>query len=91
MNLPCRIALVGSFALAAVLALAGCGSDKYNEPYKDARRVATNGSGAETGTMPDGFSNYATKCDRRGIRVYVLYHQDSAYGSISTIADPSCK
>ena len=76
-------------AVAAVAALSGC--EKYTERYKDAERVATNTDPAETGTMPDGFSNYATKCDN-GNRVYVLFHQDAPYGGIAVVPqDPSCK
>lgn len=82
-----RVAII---ATGAALVLAGCGSDKISEPYKDAPRTGMNTSGAETGSMPDGFSNYSTKCDRPGIRVYVLYHADAPYGSITAIADPKC-
>lgn len=73
------------------LALAGCSGSKATEQYKDAERSASNTDSAETGSMPDGFSNYATKCDRPGIRVYVLFHEDAPYGSIAVIADPNCK
>lgn len=80
-------------AVLAVLGLAvltGCG-DKYTQPYQDAKRDGANTGPAETGTMPDGFSNYATKCDH-GNRVYVLYHADSSYGSIAVVpGDSSCK
>jgi hypothetical protein len=69
--------------------LAGC-SDKANEQFKDSDRAATNQAPADTGTMPDGFSNYSTKCDH-GNRVYVLFHADSPYGSIAVVpVDKSC-
>lgn len=73
-----------------VVSLSGCGASKYTERYKDADRKGSNTSPAEVGTMPDGFSNYATKCDN-GNRVYVIFHEDSAYGSIAVVPqDPSC-
>lgn len=76
-------------ALALVLFLLGaCG--KAAEPFKDAERGSTNDSPADTITMPDGFSNVATKCDH-GNRLYSAFHGDSAYGAISVVAnDPTC-
>ena len=85
-----RALIAATVTVVAALSLTGCG-DKYTQQFKDAGRGASNTQKADTGTMPDGFSNYATKCDRPGIRVYVLFHGDSQYGSISTIADPNCK
>lgn len=81
------LALVG---VLGVVSLSACG-EKYTEPFKDAPRTGvTNNDPADTITMPDGFSNAATKCDH-GNRVYVLYHNDSAYGSIAVVPnDPSC-
>lgn len=81
-----RIAII-----VAAASLAGCGGAKVSEPYKDAVRGTQNTQYADTGTMPDGFSNYATKCDRPGIRIYVLFKADAPYGSIAAIADPKCK
>ncbi|MEU7278634.1 hypothetical protein AB0A69_07570 [Streptomyces sp. NPDC045431] len=82
-------------ALAALLAggLAGCGiSEKYSEPWRDAPRSSTDNGAATVFTMPDGFGNGATKClAGTGVRVTTLYHQDGAYGSVSTILDPACK
>lgn len=76
-------------ALVMAFSLSSCG--KMAEPFKDAERGATNDSPADTITFPDGFSNAATKCDN-GNRVYVLYHGDSAYGSVAVVpADPTCK
>jgi hypothetical protein len=70
--------------------LVGC-SDKVKEPFRDAKRGVGNESPADTGSMPDGFSNYATKCDRPGIRVYVIFKGDKSYGDIAVIADPTCR
>lgn len=62
---------------------------KATEPFKDAPRGSTNSDPADMITMPDGFSNIATKCVD-GIRYSVLYHADNPYGSLSTVADPTC-
>lgn len=80
---------LAAVAVGAVLALNGCG--KMTEPFKDAPRTGvTNDKPADTVTMPDGFSNVATKCDH-GNRVYVAYHGNNAYASIAVVAnDPSC-
>jgi hypothetical protein len=86
---------VAVVALAAALAagLAACGvSEKYTEPWRDAPRSGTDNGPAVVFTMPDGFGNGATKClEGTGVRVTTLYHQDGAYGSVSTILDPACE
>lgn len=76
-------------AAVALLSMTGCA--KMSEPFKDAPRGETNDSPADTFTMPDGFSNGATKCDH-GNRIYVLFHGDSAYGSIAVVPnDETCQ
>ena len=77
--------------LACVGALSSCGLDKATEPYKDSGRGSTNSAKADLITFPDGFNNVATKCDGPN-RVYVTYHGDSPYGSITVAPnDPRCK
>lgn len=95
MTTPSRIA--GALCALAVaffllsFAAAGCGSDKSQEPFKDAPRSGQNNDDpAEVINMPDGFSNLATKCDGHGHRVYVVYHGDHTYGSVTAINDPRC-
>lgn len=84
--------IVAGGALAAVLALtlAGC-SDKFTEPFKDAPRSnKENGAPMDLIRMSDGFSNVGNKCDGSNM-VYVLYHGDNAYGSLSVVKDdPRC-
>lgn len=71
--------------------LTSCGVDKATEPLKDADRGVTNDDPADVGRMPDGFSNYATKCDH-GNRVYVIFKGDLAYGSIAVVPNAEdCK
>lgn len=72
-----------------VLPLAAC-ADKATEPFRDAPRSTTNDLPAEIITMPDGFSNVATKCDGSN-RVYVVFHGDNTYGSVAVAPnDPRC-
>lgn len=82
-----------SLAIAGLcaLALAGCNSQKATEQFRDAPRSAVvNDQSADVIEMPDGFSNLATKCDH-GNRIYVAFHGDSAYASLTAVAhDPSC-
>ena len=74
---------------AGILALAGC-SDKAVERFNDAPRGAVDDSPADVGSMPDGFSNWARKCDGPNM-VYVIFKGDSAYGSIDVVPnDPRC-
>ena len=75
-------------ALLSATVLTGC-SDKTTEQFKDAHINSRNSSGADVGTMPDGFSNFATKCDH-GYRVWVIFKSDNSYGSISTQHDKNC-
>lgn len=77
------VAIIAAIA-ALSFALAGCGASKHTEPYKDAHRGSNNSAPADTGTMPDGFSNFSSKCDH-GNRVYTLFHHDSAYGGITVV------
>lgn len=77
-------------ALALVVGLSVTGCAKATEPFKDAHRGATNNDPADTFTMPDGFSNGATKCDH-GNRVYVVFKGDNLYGAIAVVPqDPTC-
>jgi hypothetical protein len=78
--------LLGLLTIAALLG--GC--SKAVERFQDAPRAATNTSPADVITMPDGFSNVAAKCDGPN-RVYVVFHSDSAYGSVAVAPnDPRC-
>lgn len=92
-----RVALVAAGTVAA-FALAACGSDaKSVEQYKDAPVSSRNDTAAVVGTMPDGFNNWAAKCDGPN-RVYTIFHfkttkgtDDGAYGSIAVVPnDPRC-
>lgn len=83
-----RTAIIGCTILVV---LVGCRPfDKAVEPFNDAKISGENKGPAEIVSMPDGFSNVATKCDH-GNRLYVIYHMDSPYGSVAVVAkDPTC-
>lgn len=82
-----RRLLVG-LSLSA-LVLAGC-TPKATEPYRDAPVARRDSSAAEVYTMPDGFSNFAGKCDGHGHRVFVAFKGDDNRAAITAIDDPSC-
>jgi hypothetical protein len=90
-NLPYTLVGLAAMAIAIIviaLTLTSCG--KATEPFRDAGVGTTNTANADTITMPDGFSNVATKCDH-GNRVYVIYHNNNAYGSVAVVPkDPTC-
>jgi len=89
---PGYIVIAGlSLIVIALLLLSGCGAQKAQEPFKDAKRGTTNSSPADTIEMPDGFSNVATKCDH-GNRIYVIFKSDSSYGSVAVVPNaPDCE
>jgi hypothetical protein len=86
-----RNGLLAAIVVVLALVLSGCDwSDKVTEPFRDAPRDRTFDNKADVLTMPDGFSNMATKCGPGGMRYTVAYHGDSAYAAISVVADPTC-
>ncbi|MBL7487151.1 hypothetical protein [Frankia sp. AgW1.1] len=83
--------VAGAVVAAGVIALSAAGCmDKVTEPFKDAGVSGRNNAPAEVGTMPDGFGNWAAKCDGPNM-VYTLFHKDAAYGGIAVAPnDPRC-
>lgn len=63
---------------------------KIVEPYDDASVSQHLTGPAEVGSMPDGFNNWAGKCDDHGHRVFTTFHSDSPYAGIAVISDPTC-
>jgi hypothetical protein len=84
------LAVAGLVTFAFIFAgAASC--DKLTQPYKDAPRSGLNNDPAEVGTMPDGFNNWASKCDGPN-RVYTTYHGDHTYAAIAVVPnDPRCR
>lgn len=83
-------AIVGALIALSALLVSGCGWNKVTEPYNDAPVSGQINGPAEVGSMPDGFNNFAEKCDGHGNRVFVIFHSDSAYGSVFAMKDPTC-
>jgi len=81
----CALAVV---ALIAAAVVTGCA--KITEPLKDASVSHRISGPAEVGSMPDGFNNFAEKCDGHGNRVFVIFHGDGTYGSVFAMKDPTC-
>jgi len=86
-----RRTIIGASIIGvSAIALVACGA-KANEPFQDAPINSRNMAPAIVGNMPDGFSNWAAKCDGPNM-VYVLFHSDGAYGSFNVVPnDPRCK
>lgn len=82
-----RISLAAVGLLLAVVTLTGC---KQTEQYQDAPVGARNDGPADVYNMPDGFSNWAEKCDNHGFRVFVAFHNDGSYAAITALPDPTC-
>ena len=83
-------AFVSVTALGAVLLLSGC-SEKMKEPFRDAGVSGRNDNPATIGTMPDGFNNWAAKCDGPNM-VYTPYHGNEKYAALAVVPnDPRCK
>jgi len=80
---------IGAAIVGALVLLNSC-SGKALEPFNDSGVSAHYNGPAATGNMPDGFSNWATKCADPGHRIYVAFHGDSAYGAIAVINDAKC-
>lgn len=88
--LALRVRLGSVLIVAGLSLLIGACGAKATEPFRDAGKGQTNDTKADLLTFPDGFSNAATKCDH-GNRVYVVFKNDNAYGSIAVVAqDPTC-
>ncbi len=84
-----RIA-VGISTAVLGLSLTGCAS--VTERFNDAPISVKDDSPAEVYSMPDGFANVASKCDRHGNRMYTTRESDAGAGkTVAVIPDPSCK
>lgn len=82
--------VVGSVLCLGALAIAGC--SKMTEPYNDAPIDHKNDDAAVVYSMPDGFSNFATKCDENGNRVYTAFKGDNNRAALAVVPqDPTCR
>lgn len=80
--------VAGAAVVVAGIGVGGCA--KFQEQYKDAPVQDRNNNPATVGTMPDGFDNWAAKCDGPNM-VYTVFHNDKAFGAIAVAPnDPRC-
>lgn len=82
-----RAAAVIGAALAA-LSLSACSS--MTESFNDAPVEYKDDGPARIHSMPDGFANFADKCDGFGHRVFTTRGGDKAGKAIAVVADPKC-
>lgn len=80
------VALAG---LGIVLATGAFSCQALTQPLNDAPVKAQNTAPADIGNMPDGFSNFASKCDH-GNRVYSQF-KDAGQAMAVVPQDPTCK
>lgn len=80
--------VTGLAGAALILGATGCSS--FTEPYNDAPIEKKYDDPAEVYSMPDGFANFASKCDAHGNRVYTT-RTDGGEAMAVVPADPSCK
>lgn len=82
---------IAAAVLAAGLTTLTACDNKASQPFNDAPVSSHDDKPAKIIYFPDGFSNVAFKCVN-GDGVYVVFHNDSAYGSTSVVAnDPACR
>ncbi|MFI5877557.1 hypothetical protein ACIBAH_35060 [Streptomyces sp. NPDC051445] len=81
-----------ALALGAVVVVAalGTGCSSLTEPYNDAPVQYKDDGPARIHSMPDGFANFADKCDGFGHRVFTTRAGDGAGKAIAVIADVEC-
>lgn len=82
-----RLAAVGA-AFCAALVLSGCSN--FGEPWNDAPVEYKDDGPARIHSMPDGYANFADKCDGFGHRVFTTRAGDSAGKDVAVIDDPKC-
>jgi hypothetical protein len=73
-----------------VLALSVSACSSFAEPWNDAPVDHKDDGPAVIHSMPDGFANFASKCDGYGHRVFTTRGGDSAGKAIAVIDDPKC-
>lgn len=81
--------LAGLAVGALALGVTGCSS--MTEPYNDAPIEKKYDNPAEVYSMPDGFANFASKCDAHGNRVYTTRGGKSGKAIAVVPSDPTCK
>lgn len=81
---------IAGTALIATMIAACSSTSKIAEPFDDAPVNGHLTGPAVIVNMPDGFSNFAEKCDNHGNRIFTAFHGDANRAAIAVIRDPSC-
>lgn len=79
-------------ALGAALSIAvlSTGCSRFGEEWNDAPIQYKDDAPARVHSMPDGFANFADKCDGFGHRVFTTRGGDSGGKAVAVINDPKC-
>lgn len=85
------IAAAAAVSAAALLATGCSGLASITEPFNDAGVAGNINNPAYVGNMPNGFSNWAEKCDPHGFRVFVAFHGNDNRAAIAVVPDKTCK
>jgi len=84
-----RAALALGAAFSVAVLATGCSS--MTEQFNDAPVQYKDDGPARIHSMPDGFANFADKCDGFGHRVFTTRGSDSGGGkAVTVIDDPKC-
>jgi hypothetical protein len=81
-------AVIAAGAAIAALSLSGCSS--VTEEWNDGPVQYKDDGPARIHSMPDGFANFADKCDGFGHRVFTTRGGGKAGKAIAVIDDPKC-
>lgn len=81
--------LAGLAGAALIIGATGCSS--LTEEYNDAPVKGKFDGPAEIYSMPDGFANFASKCDAHGNRVYTTRGGKAGKAIAVVAGDSSCK
>lgn len=76
-------------ACTAVVVLFATGCSSITESFNDAPISRKDDSPAEVYSMPDGYANFASKCDSHGNRVYTTRTEGGEAMAVVP-SDPSC-
>jgi hypothetical protein len=80
-----RNAIIAGIGAAIILGVSGCAS--LTEPWNDAPIHHKFDDPANVGSMPDGYANFAEKCDESGHLILTTRGADGAGKDVAVITD----
>lgn len=81
---------IAALSAITLLTLAATGCSAFTEPYNDAPVDHKNDDAAVVYSMPDGFANFAEKCDEHG-NLVISTRTDGGEALAVVPNDPDCK